>query len=156
MHEQDARGRRAQASLRLDEERVSQPPHLAVDRAAEERPVGQGQRRHGAAQPAPHELRDSECEDELRNGQKHIRQAHDDLASPAVRVASIKARGHADGDGKRYNSERDFERAARAHDHAGKDITPETVGAEPEFRRGRLQPRHQIAVIDPVQIGHDQ
>jgi len=45
--------------------------------------------------------------------------------------------------------------SARAHDHAGKDITPETVGAEPEFRRWRLQRYTRSRFIEPVPIGHD-
>ena len=123
---------------------VAQPPRLGIDHAGEEGPVGQRQREHRGFERRRHQLRQRERQDQLRQGEKHVGDAHDRLGQPAAAIAGDEPERHADPVGDHDDDDRDFERAARAENDAGEDVAPEIVGAERKGGAGRLQALQQM------------
>ena len=101
VQKQNARVAGPDAAQRVDKQRRLQTPRLGVDEAGEERPIGQGQRDHRGFERRRHQLRQRQRQDQLRQGEKHVGDAHDGLGQPAAAVAGDEPERHADPGGDR-------------------------------------------------------
>ena len=71
-------------------------------------------------------------QDQLREGEEDVGDAHQDRIDPASGVAGDRADDQADRGRDDGDQDDDVERQPRAVDDAGEDVAPQVVGAEPD------------------------
>ena len=156
VQEQDAGSARADALQGVDEEGGLQAPRLGIDDAGEERPIGDGERQHGALQQGPISWASASARISCGTARKMSVTRMIASRHPALVVAGDEAERHAHGHGYADHHQRDRQGPARAQDHAREDVAPQVVGAEGVRPTRRLEAQQQVRGGHVSGIGRQQ
>jgi hypothetical protein len=106
--------------------------------------------RHAAAE----NRNDADREQDAREREQHVADAHDDAVPPSLEVACEQAEYGADDRADRDRNETGRERDARANQDAAEDVAAERIDAEPMSKRWA---RVELVVVEEIfrVVGHD-
>lgn len=121
---------------------------LGARQAGDRRPGGERDGNDGILDARSESCDEGQRQDEVREGQKHIDDAHQHRIDPA---AEITCRGADDEPDRRDDDgrqKRDVESDAGTEKQTAIDVATEFVGAEPMLEGGRQQPRRKVLIVN--------
>ena len=111
----------------------------AAHDAGVRRPGDDDDGEHGVAQPGPERGDHRHRQDDRREGEDEIADAHDRAVEQAGEVAGDRAEDGADRHRDDHEQQGEGDRHPGAEDHPAEHVAAETVGAEPVRRARRLE-----------------
>ena len=127
-----------------DEVALADRQRLGACEAGVGRPGGDRDGDDRVLDPRPQRRHEGQCQDQAREGQEHVGDAHQHGVEPAAGIARDRADEQADRADDHHDQGHDGERDPRAPDDPGVDVAAELVRAQPVRGRGRLQALGQV------------
>ena len=98
----------------------------------------------------------SDGEHHLRHREEDVRDAHEEIADPAVIVPGDQADGHPDEQRGPDRDDPDEDRDPRPEQEAAVDVAAHPVGPEPRLAAGRLEPLGRMQLEHVVRVRGQQ
>ena len=144
-------------TTRDHELRLAQGQHLAPDETRDPRPSEEADDREDGEQARSDRGHEHDDQEQRRNAEHCVGEAHQDLVGPPAEVAGDQADDRADEGVDRHRAEPDQQRRCGTVDDARPDIATGEVGAEEMRGPGRLanSPDVDSAWVEPAEVHTD-
>src|SRR5215472_1973298 len=149
MAEDDPRARATGDFGELDELAFAQAQHLAPDNPRVAGPIDEPENDDDVPHARPDDGGEEDGEDQGRQGEPGIGDAHDHLIHPAAEIAGENSQGGTDAAGTDRPDNSDNQRHPSTKDQSAQDVSGLEVGAEDRMGAGARHPEGRLENLRP-------
>src|SRR5215471_21648854 len=147
--EDDPRARATGDFGELDELAFAQAQHLAPDNPRVAGPIDQPKDDNDVPHAWPDDSGEEDGEDQRRQGEPGVGDAHDHLVYPAAEIAGENSQRGTDAAGTDRPDNSDNQRHPSAEDQSAQDVSGLEVGAEDRMRAAARHPEWRLENLRP-------